>query len=673
MASLELAQQEARAASWQRFVISHGRGALLRDLAFILGREEGEIDALRKTGACAGQGRAKGHGFAELFRLWHGREPQDHEWRAPVKIHKSGAGFYEWLQPELKLLVTLVGQKGPAEISEILTARLRQVTGDKTATRNRMAVQVRINQIGLQTSDVVGGITLAEAAKEYGALAPLYQAIERGDLQARMVGRQWVIPHRAWQEWMINRAAPPQGFVKLATLKQPLGILSDKLSEFARMGYVPSAVRCRPYGANGPSTQFGTWWIPPQVADQLVEDRRAGRPMPWHGKPLMDNLRVTWRLWCERKHPDSCPTCAAIWGELGAPQDFDEYVLRYPPLAHGAKRHLTMVWTPGLTIPEVAEQAGCSAALVRRAIANGVLKAERLEPAEAAGSRRRPGRPKLLDYVSRTDATLWISRKCPTGESSKSWVSLDTACKLYLFTLDELKAYIADGTLLSKVGTAGAMRGITYVPKHQCGQLRAKLGFTQAEAAKRLGVSVEHLREMLDESVSWRAGAGEGIPLAAIQTLKSRMESRCGRTIDEAAMALRVPSQWVKDRVEDGTIKLAAVKWNPVRLYISEPMFDRLIKAKVFGVRKQRELDPDEWLLLSAAAQCAGVSSTMICIWVEQGSIERRPEGRYYRYSAAQVRERAREYWKKPRLRRAVPPQWLQDEARAMQEQAALV
>src|SRR3546814_3838199 len=81
-----------------------------------------------------------------------------------------------------------------------------------------------------------------------------------------------------------------------------------KLSEFARMGYVPSAVHCTPAVSSTSSSKWGTWYIDKAVADRLVKDRQAGRPMPWHAKPLLDNLRVTYRLWTKRKHPPSCKT-----------------------------------------------------------------------------------------------------------------------------------------------------------------------------------------------------------------------------------------------------------------------------------------------------------------------------------------------------------------------------
>src|SRR3546814_3870838 len=61
------------------------------------------------------------------------------------------------------------------------------------------------------------------------------------------------------------------------------------------------------------------------------------RSMPWHAKPLLDNLRVTYRLWTKRKHPPSCKTCAKIWGKKSPPKTFEAYVLRYSSLAKGQR------------------------------------------------------------------------------------------------------------------------------------------------------------------------------------------------------------------------------------------------------------------------------------------------------------------------------------------------
>ena len=92
-------------------------------------------------------------------------------------------------------------------------------------------------------------------------------------------------------------------------------------------------------------------------------------------------------------------------GKAGAPKEFEDYAKRYPPLAHGAKRHLTMPWTPGLTPDEVAEKAKCDRSRIKRAIATGMLDATK------------HGR---TIYVTKTDATRWITRKCTVGAREAS-------------------------------------------------------------------------------------------------------------------------------------------------------------------------------------------------------------------------------------------------------------
>ena len=476
---------------WADFVLAHGWRAAGHELAAVLGVPQEAVETVRRTGACARLDHS--FDFAELFALRHGRPPSDEEWPAP---RKAGQGAYGWQAPEVALLAGLVGRLGIDDIAHVLTTRLRERTADAQAERSATAVQVRINLIGLQSGDVLGGITTTEAGREAGSTAVIHQAIRSGTLAAHKVGRRLVIPHEAWAAWKAQRAAPPEGFVRLATLRQPLGIRSDKLSEFARMGFVPGAVRCNPFGVPGPSTQFGTWYIDPKVAEQLVADRRAGRPMPWHGKPLADNLHATFKLWQQRRHPASCADCREIWGEAGEPAGFEDYAARYPALAHGAKRHLTRPWSPGLTVGEVARQACRGDPQVRRAIANGVLAA-----ATVHGQL----------HVTRTDATRWIARGCPSGEGEKSWLSLESACSQYLFTVRELRRRIDAGELKTKRGTEGAMRGIDYVLRQQCAQLRERLGFTEEEAARRVGVTVERLHVLL-EGLAWRKA--EGIPLA---------------------------------------------------------------------------------------------------------------------------------------------------------------
>lgn len=624
--------------TWREFILQHGFRASGYELAFILGCSQSFVDRVRQSCACAP--RKTGLNFVELFSLWHGRAPSEADWPIPRKLGASGA--YEWLAPEDALLATLVGQISVDAIAATLTARLQAITRDPDAIRTKNAAQVRINKIGLQSSDVVGGITIAEAAKETNSIAVIHQAVDRGELQPFRIGRLFVIPHDAWAEWKSKRTFPPEGFVLLSTLKEPLAVRSDKLSEFSRMGYVPTAIRCNPYGTKGPNTQFGTWYIAKNVAETLVADRRAGRPMPWHGKPLLDNLKKTYTLWQNRQHPAACKTCADIWGPGGPPATFDDYLLRYPPLAHGAKRHLTMPWVAGITIAQVVAQASCSEDRVRAAIRNGALAVHEYDG---------------VDYVTRTDATRWIARHCPDGEGKLSWIALDTAVSTYLFSLADLRKHVTAGTLLSKTGTAGAARGVVYVPRQQVAQLRERIGFTEAEAARRVGVTVPRLRRLL-EGVDWRGA--EGIPLVTVQAVIKRLESVQGYSLESAATILGRTLQWVKDRIKDGTAKVARAPWDERRLYLTEPMMKRL-RAVLDAPVKAWRPGPD-WLRLSEAAQEAGVTGSTLLKWVSEGSLYGLEHQTGTRYHRGAVRARARKYWTTVRFHRAVPPAWLQSE-----------
>ncbi len=624
---------------WQQFVLANGWRARGHELSAVVGQSVEEVERVRRTGACTRHTKSKG--FAELFTLWHGRAPTEEEWPMPRKL--GAGGTFEWQGPELALLASLVGRLGSAEIAQTLTNRLRERTGDLCAKRTRVAIQVRINQIGLQSTDVVGGITTSDAGREIGSLAIIHHAIHKKQLRAVRVGRLWVIPHDVWKAWKSKRVFPPKGYIPLRTIREALSIRSDKASEYARMGYVPTAVRCTPYGTKGPSTQFGTWYIDPKVAAKLVADRRAGRPMPWHGKPLIENLRVTYKLWQQRKHPASCKTCTEIWGKQDVPRSFEDYEVRYPPLAHGAKRHLTRRWSPGLRIAEVASHSGCSVSYVRRAIANGML-------ASNSEARRQ--------YVSRTDATRWRARKCPTGDNGKSWISLSTARKQYLFTLSELRGFIANKKLKSITGAFGAARGVIYVSRHQCGQLRERIGFTEELAARRVGVTVPRLRRLLD-GVDWRKS--KAIPLATVQAVVKRLASRHGYSIAEAAAAVGMTVQWVLARIEDGTIKVSRTKWDRRRVYITEPMLQRLKQAKQ-KPNKHERLNAD-WLRLSDAAYEAGVTATTLAHWAEKGELRRRHSRIGWRYHRGAVRSQARRYWRSVRFHRANPPEWLRAES----------
>lgn len=625
--------------NWQRFILEHGWRAWKHELAAVLGRTLDEVEAVRRTGACRKLEHIKR--FAELFTLWRGRAPRDDEWPMPRRTGTKRS--YEWQPPEDALLASLVGRIDPIAIADALTTRLRKRTGDPRAQRTRWSVLVRMQKVGLQTTDVVGGITLSSAGREIGAYAAVFQAIRDGRLRAHRVGRLWVIPYEAWATWKAKHVFPPKGYVMLAKLKKPLGIRSDKLSEWARAGNVPGALRCNPYGMRMKSTQFGTWWIPGSLARKLIADRRAGRPMPWHGQPdPTGNNRVTYKLWQQRKHPPACRTCTEIWGAEGAPRTIDDYMLRYPPLAHGAKRHLTRKWSPGLTVDEVAALAGKSIPTVRSAIRNGQLETNRNGH---------------YVYVARWEATRWRARNCPTGDGERSWISIRTASEIYLFAPYEIRRFMREGKLLSKVGTYGAQRGITYVSRQQCAMLRAKLGFTEEDAAKRIGVSPARFRILL-KGVNWRAAGG--IPLVTVQAVIKRLQSRAGLTIEDAAKKLSVTVQWIHERKLDGTIRVSRAKWDRRRTYISEPMMERLREAKRKPVKVDR-FGPD-WLFLNQAAAEAGISIAMIGRWADEGTLERRHSNLGWRYRRKDVRTRARQYWRTNRMHRAVPPEWLRRE-----------
>lgn len=624
-------------AAWKAFVLANGWWAKSHELAVVLGQSINDIERVRRTNACTRLPKRKE--FAELFSLWHGRVPADHEWPIP---RKSPRGTYEWQPLELALLASLVGRLSSIEIAQLLTTRLRKLTSDHNAERARQSVQIQINRIGMQNNDVVGGITVTEAAREINSRPTINQAIHKKQLPAVRIGRLWMIPHDAWLAWKAKRVFPPKGYVQLTTLKSPLGIKSDKLSEWARAGHILTAIRCNPYGTKTRSTQFGTWYIDKKIADKLIADRRAGLPMPWHTKSDPYNLGITFKLWQQRKHPATCSTCVTIWGPQGAPISYDDYALRYPPLAHGAKRHLTRPWMPGLTIREVAASAGCSAATVTHAIKTGMLAA------------KKEGH---CVYVTRTAATRWKARRCPTGDGAASWISLDTAREQYLFTLPELRNFIADGKLKLRIGTDGAQRDVQYVARQQCRELREKIGFSEEQAARRVGVSVARFRHLL-AGVDWRQA--EGIPLVTVQAVIKRLESRAGYTIEEAAAEVKMPTQWVNERIEDGTIRISKAPWDRRRTYISDPMMQRLRDAR--SKPSKREQIGIDWLRLSDAAAEAGVCTTQIIRWSENSEIERHQSAVGWIYHRNAVRARARRYWKSVRFHRAVPPDWLQSE-----------
>jgi hypothetical protein len=603
---------------WRTFVAAHGAFVRADHLAAIIGQPESTIRALRSGVRCGHGPRQASKGFAELFSLWHGRAPGDDEWPAPRRL--GARTQYEWLPPEMALLASLVGRIDVKQIASILTARLVRITGDVSACRTAVSVQVRMNKLGLQSTDVLGGLTASQAAREIGSRSILDHAIRAKQISVQRVGRYLVIPHNVWEDWKAKRTTPPAGYIRLASIRQALAIRSDKLSEYARMGYVPDVLRVMPIGERGPSTQYGVWYIRERRAKKLIVDRRRGCPMPWHGMPTLDNLRATWKLFMARRHPKSCSTCGTIWGPRGAPRDFDDYCKRYPPLVHGAKRHLTMKWSPGLTIAQLAATAGTSVSHVTRAIANGQLKV-------CCHERRK--------YISHTEATRWRARRCPTGGSERSWLALPTATKLYGFSRARLLEFIESGVLQTKVGADGAMKGIRYVARQQCAKLRAQLGYSEREAARRVGVSVARLRVLL-RGLRWRQA--EAVPIEVIRAAQQRLESNEGYTIEQAAARLRRDVSWVRERIRDGSVRVSRTRWDRRRVYITAPMLERLAALAKSGTREVRRVS-SIWLPLSEAAIHAGVCTTTFNRWADEGSVARRQTGRGWRFPSRVDRE----------------------------------
>lgn len=624
--------------TWQEFVMKYGSNASARHLAFLLGVKEHQVNYLR-GGQC--DRHLPRRGYAELFSLLHGRAPADHEW-PPLKRAHNG---YEWQGPELALLASLTGRMSSPAIAALLTKRLRKLTGDPKAERTLSAINAKRQVTGVLACDLVGGISVPDAGREIRSSAMVYQAIDKGVLMPRRVGHRLLIPRDQWDAWKRSRVFPPDGYIPLASIRLKVGIVSDKLSEHARAGLIPTAIRCNPYGTKRHSTQFGTWYIAGDVARRLVADYRAGRPMPWHGAASASNLKATWKRFRQRQHPPSCTACAEIWGAGGAPHSFADYSARYPALDRAAKLHLTRPFgRGGLLVSEVARRANVARETVARAVAEGILKATS------------SGRPLRIAPAS-VDAWLAAGAR---GACPKTWISLATAKHWYAFSARQIRAHIAEGTLTSKTGTSGPQRGLTLVDKQECAELRARIGYTPSEAARRAGLSRAIALSVLRES-GWKAG--EPIDARQLKALTQLRAARRGASLEEAAEALRKPLAWVKQQVRAGLVRPHRDPLDRRALRLSAPMMARLRQAARRRQHKARRGRPESaWVTTSAACTLAGVSQGTLVKWHTEGGVPRRGAPRGHRYHRRSVERKARRYWRSPRLSRAVPPAWIRQE-----------
>lgn len=585
--------------------------------------------------------------FAELFAKWHGRPPVDADWAPPQKFNNGGG--YVWLPPEQALLLSLVGTMGVSEIQQVLSERLRRVTGDPSAVRTRNAVLCELHKSGMLVGDVIGGIKVTDAAKQIGTAVPIYTAIKSGGLSSRRTGRYLVISIPDWEAWKAKIQPEPAGCVPLASLRRPLGFSGDKLAEYAKAGYVPGAFLYLKY-PTGPTAKpgAGTWYVESSVADQLLADRRNARPMPWFGKPSASNLRATWKMLKLRRHPATCRDCQLIWKKAGAPSAYEDFVDRYPALTLGAKRHLSRRWTPGLAVDQVATKAGVASSRVRSAIKQGTLASSHHEG---------------VPYITGADAARWVARNCPTGSSEKSWISVANAPAVYGFTREEIDSAIASGRLQHKVGTAGAMRGVRYVLRYQCAEWRDTVGFSSEEAARRIGVTVEHLNELL-EGLQWRPMAG--ISLTVLSSVVKRRNAERGMTIPDAADLLAVPESWIWSRVNDGTVRLSNSRWTRAGHLLNGSMMLRLNRAlEEHGVDETPPPSPvlTDHIRLNAAAMLAGVSTTTVLNWKDEGlTCFVNARGNWFRPD--DIKHWARKFHAHSRYRRDMRPEWLVRETR---------
>lgn len=607
---------------WQDFVLEHAQGLRHDATAHIVGVTEQEVRQIRYQAGASNCRRLER--FAEVFKLWHGRDPQDSDW--PVPRREGSSRCYQWHPPELALLVSQIGLLGPNEIATLLTHRLRKVTGDPRAARSRSAVMVRIQQLGLQVSDLQGAITVAEAAHQLRGRTPIDKAIKRGELVARRVGKYLALDLRSWKAWLEKRDIAPPGSVRLSTLKGPLGIKSDKLSEWARAGLIPDTVRVNLCG-DGPTTQFGTWFILETTAKRLIADRAAGRPMPWAGKPYASNLATTWALYSKRRHHESCPDCSRIWSGLPAPRNLEEFSERYPPLTLSAKRHLTSNLSRGFTVMAAASYASCKTADVSAALRKGLLKRTR-------------GRITLAELQA------WMGKGRPTGRTPLQWIAEETAMQRYGVTRQELRQ-------IQEI-TSRESNGVREYSRVQCAEHFGP-DYTRIRAARVLGVT-PHKLDALCNGLEWQRH--DIVTQSMMIQLRRRMEHSQGDTPTSAAKRLSVPLASVQAAIDEGVIEPLRSSHDAALLIITPPML-RVLRAHL---RKPSLPKPPPGLTLMEASRHAGVSTATLLKWCNDGEVRYRGAQPGRVYDPASVEARAREYWANARSGRQYDkrrPSWI--------------
>lgn len=616
---------------WRGFVIEYGRRVDADILAAILGQPSVEIDRVRRQ---AGTKPGPRRPFAELFTLYRGRPPLEEDWPKP---RKQATG-YEWLPPELAELARLVGLLPAADIAKVLTERLRRITGDPTAERAEHTVNVRVHKLGLLQSDVLGGLTILEAAKRAGVTKTLiYQELRRGTLRSFRVGDRHVIPVAVLDAWKGQRLPePPKGWVKLWDIERSLGLKerSSRLSWYAKNGLVPGALFCAGH----------RWWISPEGARELVRRARAGEPLPWHGKYTHPSVtKRSFDLWQRRRHRD-CAECTAIWQRVGgAPRTFEKFYPRWTRIPESMKRHVTS--PDGLSAARAAEYLGIDKHTICRAIAASEL------------SGRREG-PRWV--IRRADLDAWVQRPdVLSHHGDQEPLTFKHAAARYQFTEAFLRQLAADGLLV----VAPRKDGRPGVRPWQIASLRARLGdLTLSQAAAAAGVSPQtFVRDA--RARGWRDG--QPFTQEWVDRVRARQDAPWQLTLAEAAQRLGRTVAWVRHAIDVGVLKALKGVDRRQRV-VGRKLVEQLLRNGIPELPPTRGRGrPVEWLQGFQACELAGVTIATIKRWAAIRAIRSRTwrpsDGPYgVRYHKGSVEKRARHYWlHENKFKRATPPAWL--------------
>jgi hypothetical protein len=180
------------------------------------------------------------------------------------------------------------------------------------------------------------------------------------------------------------------------------------------------------------------------------------------------------------------------------------------------------------------------------------------------------------------------------------------------------------------------------IMKQQVRELRERLGYSIAEAARRARVSIARLRVLL-RGLDWRGR--DRITIDVLHAAIKRKYSSPGYTLAQAAKIVGKPVAWVRQQIYVGTFRVLRTRWNRHRRYVSAPMLARLRKAAALKRPIPRPLGRN-WLGLSEAADLAGVCTTTLMRWTGLGWLTGRPTITGQRFHTSAVKAATRRHWR---------------------------